>query len=340
MGKILVICNVLAAFYFVGCKNGGFSSSTGTSGDSSTVTVSVKSNQTIGSWPHTIDYYIPSNATTAIVFLHGGGGKKEGFAYNLGIKSDNTTSTYAASSDAQSWLINQKVVAIFPQGQTFAGNNWTWSNYVMTSGENDVSFLQDLVVSIKSDSSLGNITKVYVVGHSNGGMMVNRMWCESPSTFDGYVSFAGPPAPTLSGCAPSSIKPYMIVVGDTDQVLQTSGNMAATQWTIKPILVAAEPTAWVDTVPKVLNEKVYYPTRIATACGETMGSGSTSGQITTWTNCSGTIKLQVIAQTTINGSVSGGDHCLATASYPCNTTLTGTTGLDPKTAAVDFLKSF
>jgi poly(3-hydroxybutyrate) depolymerase len=162
-------------------------------------------------------------------------------------------------------------------------------------------------------------------------MMVNRVWCESPNTFDGYVTFAGPPAPALSGCAPSTIKPYMGLVGDSDEVLQTSGNMAAAQWTIKPILVASEPSAWVAMSPKVLNEKVFFSTRVHTACGETVGSGTVSGSITTWSNCSNSIKLQVI---------SGGDHCIGSASFPCSTILMGTSGVDPKTAAMDFLKNF
>lgn len=331
MVRFLCFCILLLT---MACHRGGDSTpGTGTSADT---TVTVRANQTLASWPQTIDYYIPSNATTAVIFLHGGGGKKEGIAYNLGIKSDNGNSTYTTSSAGQDWLIQQKVIAIFPQGQSVAGNNWTWSNYVMTSGVNDVAFLQALVAAIKSDSSLPAISKVYLVGHSNGGMMANRFWCESPSTFDGYVSLVGPPAPGLSGCTPSTIKPYLSVIGDHDSVLMTTGNMAATQWTIKPILVASEPSAWVDSTPKVLNDKVYYSTRVSTACGESAASGTTSGQVTSWSNCGGKIQLKVIAQ----ASGSGGDHCLLAASYPCSSTLVGDTGLDPKTLAMDFLKNF
>ena len=51
-----------------------------------TIETSVRANQTISGYPHTIDYYIPDNAESAVIFLHGGGGKKERFAANLEIK--------------------------------------------------------------------------------------------------------------------------------------------------------------------------------------------------------------------------------------------------------------
>lgn len=47
--------------------------------------ITSKLNQTISSFPHEIDFFAPNNATSAIIFLHGGGGKKERFAHHLGI---------------------------------------------------------------------------------------------------------------------------------------------------------------------------------------------------------------------------------------------------------------
>ncbi len=307
------------------------------------VGTSVRSNQTISGYPHSIDYYIPDNAESAVIFLHGGGGKKERFAANLGIKNDTTSSNYDLLPAGKDWLINKKIMAVFPQGQTIAGTAFafTWNNYVMDSGENDVAFLQALVASIQSDTTLPTITKFYLVGHSNGGMMVNRMWCESPGTFDGFGALAGPPSTQLAAtgahpCAPATIKPYIGVVGDSDTGLQTSGNMNALTWTLSSYNGASP--AWVTST--VMNDKEYHATRISLACGGSAGAPTTSGQVTTYSDCSDTLKLIVITQTMINGSLSGGDHCLTeTAGSSCVTTLAGETGLDYKSVLMDFLQN-
>jgi poly(3-hydroxybutyrate) depolymerase len=326
----------------LGCGGGGDS---GGSSTPPTPTVSIETNRTIPNHPHTIDYYAPSNATSAVVFLHGGGGTKEGLEYNLGIKADNTSTDYNLSSSGRAWLINEQVAAIFPQGQSVAGLNWTWSNHVMNSGVDDVQFLQDLVASIKSNSSLSHVAKVYLAGHSNGGMMANRMWCESPDTFDGYAAFAGPPSihldPTSGSnpCAPNIIQPYLAVVGDHDTVLQTAGEANNPYWTIDPILVVRS-AAWVDPVPKVLNEELFYSKRVNLKCASAAGTATTAGQVTTYSDCAGSLKMIIVAQATIGGKPSAGDHCLLTLTGPCVTTLTGDTGLDLKTEAMTFLKGF
>lgn len=312
-----------------------------------TPTVSVRANQTLPGYPHTIDMYIPSNAQAAVIFLHGGGGKKEGFTADLGLKSDSGTTTYTLTSSGQDWLLNEKVMAVFPQGQTLSGyNGWTWNNYVMVSGQNDVAFLQALVASLKADASLPAVSKFYLVGHSNGGMMANRMWCESPTTFDAYGALAGPPSthldPSLGDhpCAPSTVRPYIGIVGDSDRVLRSLGNMGDTLWTLAPILYLGNPPTWADSTPKVMNEKIFHSTRVNLKCGAAVGAPSTVGSVTTYSDCDNSLQLMVISQTTVNGNPSGGDHCLANPVATCTTTLSGNTGLDYKTTLTHFLKGF
>jgi polyhydroxybutyrate depolymerase len=314
------------------------------SSSSTSATVSVRSNQTISGYPDSkIDYYIPSNATTAIVFLHGGGGKKEPMAADLDIKSDTTDTNFTLSSTGQAWLLSEKVMAVFPQGLTLSSYSaWTWDNYVMVSGQSDVAFLQALAATIKSDPTLPHITKIYLVGHSNGGMMANRMWCESPTTFDGYGALAGPPSvhlDPLTGnhpCAPSTIKPYIGIIGNQDRVLETGGNMAASTWTINPLMYVGHPPTWADTTPQIMNDKLFHATRVSLNCGGSLNSPLISGQLTTYSDCNDTLKLIVVSQ---SGGV-GGDHCLARTSGTCTTTLNGNSGLDYKTTLWSFLKNF
>lgn len=307
--------------------------------------VSVRSDQTLSGYPHKIDYYIPSNAESTVIFLHGGGGKKESFAENLGIKNDSTNTNYAVSTGGENWLINNKVIAIFPQGQARPGSPLatTWNNYMMDSGQNDVAFLQALVTALKNDPTLPHTTKYYLVGHSNGGMMVNRMWCESPNTFDGFGALAGPPSTMLAAggahpCAPSVTKPYIGVVGNADTGLQTTGNMSASSWTLSQYNGSSP--AWVNST--VINDKNFHTDRVAMKCGGSVGAPTVSGQLTTYSDCSGSVKFILISQAIISGNPSGGDHCLAepAGGSSCVTTLAGETGIDYKTVLFDFLKQF
>ena len=141
-------------------------------------------------------------------------------------------------------------------------------------------------------------------------------------------------------CSPAVIKPYLSIIGDHDTVLQTTGEAQAQDWVINPFLVI-EPAAWADAVPMVMNDELFYPKRVALKCAsKTVNPPAVSGRITTYSDCSGSLKLEIIAQTTINGKPSGGDHCLLTLNGQCVTTLRGDTALDFKTEAVNFLKQF
>ena len=312
-------------------------------------TITVKSNQLLPGYPHAIDMYVPSNAESAVIFLHGGGGKKENFENDLGLKTDTSTTDFSIPDTGKAWLTGEKVLAIFPQGQTLSGYNaWTWNNYVMASGQDDAAFLAALVSSLRTDPSLPRVSKFYLVGHSNGGMMAQRLWCESPSTFDGFGALAGPPSihldPTRSAsatehpCKPTTTKPYISIIGDTDKVLATGGKMADATWVLNPILSLGRPPTWVDSVPTVLNDKLFHNTRTSLKCGGSPSAPVVTGQLTTYSDCNNTVQLIVVAQTQINGTPTGGDHCLSRLSGPCITTLAGATGLDYKSAVVDFFQ--
>ena len=93
-----------------------------------------------------------------------------------------------------------------------------------------VPLLVDLAAYLKSAvlaSDQPTIAGVYVVGHSNGGMMANRVWCEDPTTFDAYVSLAGPAAQVLASCVPDDVRPYFGLLGEVDTVLCAGANASS-----------------------------------------------------------------------------------------------------------------
>lgn len=248
-------------------------------------------NQAVSGFPHAFDVYQPQVAVRAIVFLHGGLGTKERFAYNLGITKSAEPATDGTVN--YEWLNRTRTLAVVPQGQNLAVAplGRTWNNYVMNSGQDDIAFLRSLASYLKANFG---VTKIHVLGHSNGGMMVNRLYCEAPDIFDVHVALAGPgsqhfldPA-TL--CRPTTKKPYMGLVGALDSTLQVPGNWEATRWTLDPNYSVGR--AFVD--PVMVGEWTQYVGRAQWVCGETpkIADGTISGNVQTWNNCSGRLRLK------------------------------------------------
>ena len=274
-------------FFLVSCGGGGGG---GSDGNSSSVTPSSELLQTtLPGFPHQIDVYNTANATKAIVFLHGGGGHNYEFAYNLGLNHVNAPPTNTSIN--WTWLEANKILAVFPQGQAISAqpSALTWSNHVMDSGVDDMAFLQALASYITSQSG---ITDIYLAGHSNGGMMANRVWCESPATFSAYISMAGPASDYYlsTPCSPSTVKPYYGIVGGQDSVLQVPQYGWSNQtWEIEPALVMVSGTAMPD--PTLIGE--WYQqvnVRAPLMCNETPSLDTPDnfdGATYTWTNCGG-----------------------------------------------------
>jgi len=102
----------------------------------------------------------------------------------------------------------------------------------MYSQADDVQFLKDLSTYIVS--TYGNIGKI-LCGHSQGGMMVSRMWYEAPSYYTAFCSAAAGASRYYydNPALPSTIKPFCQIIGQLDTVLnvQDGPNGAGDHWT-------------------------------------------------------------------------------------------------------------
>lgn len=273
------------------CGGGGGSSNSVAAGDSLVTTAKVDGFPNVA-----VNIYVPAGgATRAIVALHGGGGNNTAIAYQLGLNSSNSETT--PNTINWDWLHANKVIMVFPQGQHIESNTGatTWNNYAMDSGQDDKAFLIALAAKIRSDYGVQNIT---LMGHSMGGVMTNRMWCESNGTFDFYVSLAGPASQTFetsASCSPgANPKPYMGVIGDSDPVMETKGNWDQPIWTINRLLVGITQLsgpAWVN--DQVINEQVQQQVRATAMCGETVSASPnmTDTSVDTWFNCKNRLTL-------------------------------------------------
>lgn len=274
------------------------------------------------------DVYFPTNAKRVVVFLHGGLGKKEISPNQIGVTVDGTP-------DA-AWLASKETAFVFPQGSAIssAPAATTWSNYVMTSGQDDVAFLSALADAVRAGTlapMIPAIARVYVAGHSNGGMMANRLWCEASTRFDGFAAFAGPASESLRAgasapCAPSAAKPYLGVIGSADETIQTTGNWANPIWTVDPKLTSGP--SFVD--PDVVNEETFHrEVRVPKVCAAAATAPVDAGTTTTWSDCADKVRLV---------RVNGADHCLKSTAA-CASSLEGTLGKPLRDLLVGFFVS-
>lgn len=312
-----------------------------------TATVRVFTDLRLPGHPHTIDAFIPTNAERVVVFLHGGGGTKEtGASRESGVRLDDPARATPVIDEA--FLLSTRTAWVFPQGQHIQGALLakTWSNYMMVSGVDDVAFLNALSAALGAGSlqpTVPGFSRVYLAGHSNGGVMANRQWCESTTSFQAYGSVSGPPSTDLlpSGahpCAPSAQRPFIGIIGSSDTILQVANNWAGT-WSVNSCLQMGAGAAMPN--PMVANEETFHRTfRVPRICNGMASAPVSTAQSTTWSDCNGRAKLI---------RVEGADHCVAvttsdacvggTRGGGCPNSLDGQLGTRMRQVLVDFFVS-
>lgn len=196
-----------------------------------------------GTWPHLYDVYIPNGPVKFVaVILHGGGGSKENIAQTMGI-----TYSLTATVNQVNWPMLElfKTMVVIPQGQHCDGTVGpfnpngantvstqypngvaTWSNYFMWSGADDLSMLKDMSTFLATTRTG---TARILMGHSNGGMMTERVWLEAPGYYNFYATFSGPLARYYDQATfpqPAQLKPLYQRFSLKDTILGISGGNA------------------------------------------------------------------------------------------------------------------
>jgi len=156
-----------------------------------------------GVHPHKIILLVPDSAISskAIITLHGGSGTNYNILRALGLVSG---ASIPLAAEKVNWSILQNfgnVIVASPMGwvdpRTITTNNprgtGSWDNHMMNNraiaaGYDDCQMLKDLRLFL---ISVFGATSVAIAGHSNGGMMVNRMLIEGYK-FSHYISASGP----------------------------------------------------------------------------------------------------------------------------------------------------
>lgn len=146
-----------------------------------------------------------------VIALHGAGESAEGFKGYLGL--DVTAA-------------EQRFVTVYPQG---IGRVWNDGRpaamrlkAMLTPGD-DVAFLIMLVRTLVAEG-VADPNRIYLMGISNGGFMVERMACEHADLFAAYsVIMATAPANYREECRPVRPVPIMFIHGTADAVIAWDG---------------------------------------------------------------------------------------------------------------------
>lgn len=252
---------------------------------SNTLHVGIK----VPGFPHAVDVYRPAGATRAMVFLHGRGGRSWLSAYDLGI---NKVPMPAVSKNVNwDWLSRNGIIAIFPQAQLQPGTTIpTWSDYIASSGADDVGFLKALSSYAKSQYGA---TQVSLGGHSNGGAMTGRIWCEATTSYSAYVTLSSAmvtssypvPGPT---CTPKALAPYLAVIGGADTMLAN--------WDLGIMPPSPQQQAAGLTNSILVYEWGRHHDRSSMVCGEstTLDARSVSASGPTWSACNSRMRYIVV----------------------------------------------
>jgi polyhydroxybutyrate depolymerase len=90
------------------------------------------------------------------------------------------------------------------------------------SGVDDVAYLTRLIEQIRAAYSV-DASRIFLVGHSNGGFMAYRMACERADLIAGVVSLAGATHVDAVDCAPSEPVSVLQIHGDLDATVDYDG---------------------------------------------------------------------------------------------------------------------
>jgi len=172
--------------------------------------------------PRPVNLFIPSNydgqsPVPLVILLHGGGGtgeKVEGYLRFLPL------------AEARGFLY------CYPEGTplfALPGSGWNATDALSDPATDwggsivdDAGYLRDLIVEIGQRFAVDR-KRVYLVGHSNGGMMAYRMACHSADLIAGIASLAGPMFFDPNRCAPSEPVSILHINGTADEAAQYWG---------------------------------------------------------------------------------------------------------------------
>lgn len=112
------------------------------------------------------------------------------------------------------------------QGETFWNATDACCNFYGSTVD-DSAYLSDLIRTVESKYTV-DTTRVYVIGHSNGGFMAYRFACEHADQIAAIVSLAGEMWSDATKCTPSRPVSVLQLQGTADETINFNGGTQPT----------------------------------------------------------------------------------------------------------------
>ena len=172
------------------------------------------------------DGYDPAKPAPLLLMLHG---------FSAGALSFELYLKMSSIADAHGFFY------VAPEGTVDKDGNRFWNATdaccdIYGTGVDDVKYLTDLVKEIQSVYAI-DPKRIFVLGHSNGGYMANRLACDHAELFAAAISLAGANWNDASKCKPSAPIGFLQIHGTADKLVLYGGDPGA------PPLTAAYPGA-------------------------------------------------------------------------------------------------
>ncbi len=164
--------------------------------------------------------YLPSryrqgDPLPLVLAFHGGRGSGEQLARNTNFNS---------IAEREGFIV------VYPDGIR-SGNAYSWNDARQTNDPNeaidDLGFIQDLLDELMAIYSV-DPARIYAVGTSNGGFLVQTLACQQPDRFAAFASVSATlPDPLQSTCQPSRSIPLVMIHGSADRIVPWAGGTVA-----------------------------------------------------------------------------------------------------------------
>lgn len=111
-------------------------------------------------------------------------------------------------------------MTLIPDGTTDQFGNQFWNVTEFASTVDDTAYLGDIIEEAIRDFN-GDPAAVYLVGHSNGGFMANRMACRRPDLIAGIAAIAGGLFGAVGDCEAGTT--VLVIHGTADATVPYDG---------------------------------------------------------------------------------------------------------------------
>jgi polyhydroxybutyrate depolymerase len=162
---------------------------------------------------HVPTSYDPATPAPLVVLLHG---------YTSSAAEQEAYFQLTAESDRRGFLYAMPDGTVDPDGNRFWNATGACCDF-HGSGVDDAGYLRRLIDTVIASYTVDR-SRVYLIGHSNGGFMAHRMACEHADVVTAIASLAGTATHDPSQCTPARPVSVLQIHGTADSVVPFDGN--------------------------------------------------------------------------------------------------------------------